>query len=163
VVVVVVVVWWCPHLHRHQWIVPEYIRTLDSTALEDLIFSAVSHVRNETPIVHKKQLWYVAYDSVIAMSLLLLSLLLFFRRNLAELIERFVEDTKQHPTTATSLSSEGSGMVLSSCADLFVFYKKCMVQCTQLSTGQPMLGLAATFQRYLREYAVKLLQNNLPK
>jgi hypothetical protein len=33
VVVVVVVVWWRPHLHRHQWIVPEYIRTLDSTAL----------------------------------------------------------------------------------------------------------------------------------
>jgi hypothetical protein len=29
---------WCrPHLHRHQWIVPEYIRTLDSTGLEGLI------------------------------------------------------------------------------------------------------------------------------
>jgi hypothetical protein len=27
------VVWWRPHLHRHQWIVPEYIRTLDSTAV----------------------------------------------------------------------------------------------------------------------------------
>jgi hypothetical protein len=26
-------VWWLPHLHRHQWIVPEYIRTLDSTGL----------------------------------------------------------------------------------------------------------------------------------
>jgi hypothetical protein len=34
VVVVVVVVWWRPHLHRHQWIVPEYIRTLNSTGLE---------------------------------------------------------------------------------------------------------------------------------
>lgn len=89
--------------------------------------------------------------------------LLFICRNLAELIERFVEDAKQQSDTAASLSSEGSGMVLSSCADLFMFYKKCMVQCTQLSTGQPMLGLAATFQRYLREYAVKLLQNNLPK
>jgi hypothetical protein len=100
---------------------------------------------------------------VIALSLLLLSLLLFFCRNLAELIERFVEDTKQQPNTAANLSSESSGMVLSSCADLFLFYKKCMVQCTQLSTGQPMLGLTATFQRYLREYAVKLLQNNLPK
>jgi hypothetical protein len=33
VVVVVVVVWWRPHLHTHQWIVPEYIRTLDSTDL----------------------------------------------------------------------------------------------------------------------------------
>lgn len=84
-------------------------------------------------------------------------------RNLAELIERFVEDAKQQSNTAASLPSDGSGMVLSSCADLFMFYKKCMVQCTQLSTGQPMLGLAATFQRYLREYAMKLLQNNLPK
>lgn len=85
-------------------------------------------------------------------------------RNLADLIERFVQDAKQQQTsTAASLPIEGSGVVLSSCADLFVFYKKCMVQCTQLSTGQPMLGLAATFQRYLREYAVKLLQNNLPK
>ena len=25
--------------------------------------------------------------------------------------------------------------VLSSCGDLFVFYKKCLVQCTELSTG----------------------------
>jgi hypothetical protein len=30
-----VVVWWRPHLHRHQWIVPEYIRTLDSTGLDN--------------------------------------------------------------------------------------------------------------------------------
>jgi hypothetical protein len=34
VVVVVVVVWWRPHLHRHQGIVPEDIRTLDSTGLD---------------------------------------------------------------------------------------------------------------------------------
>jgi hypothetical protein len=27
-------VWWRPHLHRHQWIVPEYIRTLDSTGTQ---------------------------------------------------------------------------------------------------------------------------------
>jgi hypothetical protein len=97
------------------------------------------------------------------MSLLVLSLLLFICRNLAELIERFIEDAKQQSNTPASLSTEGSGMVLSSSADLFVFYKKCMEQCKQLSTGQPMLGLAATFQRYLREYAVKLLQNSLPK
>ncbi|XP_021916800.1 vacuolar protein sorting-associated protein 53 homolog [Zootermopsis nevadensis] len=85
-------------------------------------------------------------------------------RNLADLIERFVHDAKQQQSsTAASLPSEISGMVLSSSADLFVFYKKFMAQCAQLSTGQPMLGLAATFQHHLREYAVKLLQNNLPK
>jgi hypothetical protein len=27
-------VWWRPHLHRHQWIAPEYIRTLDSTGVQ---------------------------------------------------------------------------------------------------------------------------------
>ncbi|XP_063216912.1 vacuolar protein sorting-associated protein 53 homolog isoform X2 [Bacillus rossius redtenbacheri] len=76
-------------------------------------------------------------------------------RNLSDLIERFVVDARQRP--------EGGGAVLASCADLFVFYKKCMVQCIQLSTGQPMLGLTATFQKYLREYAVRLLQGGLPK
>ena len=60
------------------------------------------------------------------------------------------------------LLGEGSN-VLPSCADLFVYYKKCMVQCSQLSTGQPMLQLTRTFQKYLKEYAVKLLMNNLPK
>jgi hypothetical protein len=38
VVVVVVVMWWRPHLHRHQRIVPEYIRTLDSTDLDSCVF-----------------------------------------------------------------------------------------------------------------------------
>jgi hypothetical protein len=37
VVVVVVVVGWRPHLHRHQWIVPEYTRTLDSTGLQCIV------------------------------------------------------------------------------------------------------------------------------
>lgn len=84
-------------------------------------------------------------------------------RNLAELIERFVQDSKEQQKQQSELPLEGSGVVLSSCADLFVFYKKCIVQCTQLSTGEAMLGLTSTFQKYLREYALKLLQNNLPK
>lgn len=83
-------------------------------------------------------------------------------RNLADLIERFIQDAKQVPPGQIE-SSDGGSMVLPSCADLFVFYKKCMVQCTQLSTGQAMLDLAAVFQKYLKEYAIKLLQNNLPK
>ncbi|XP_044738076.1 vacuolar protein sorting-associated protein 53 homolog [Chrysoperla carnea] len=83
-------------------------------------------------------------------------------RNLADLIDRFVQDAKQVPPGQIE-SSDGSSMVLPSCADLFVFYKKCMVQCTQLSCGQSMLDLAAIFQKYLKEYAIKLLQNNLPK
>ncbi|XP_068086641.1 vacuolar protein sorting-associated protein 53 homolog [Anabrus simplex] len=92
-------------------------------------------------------------------------------RNLSELIERFVQDARQQQqqqqqqqqsTGDGPLPDEGA-VVLPSCADLFVFYKKCMVQCTQLSTGDPMLGLTKVFQRYLREYANRLLLANLPK
>lgn len=85
-------------------------------------------------------------------------------RNLADLMEKFHNDCKVQPPGAKELDGvEGPSSVLSSCADLFVFYKKCMIQCTQLSTGFIMLSLTATFQKYLREYAMKLLQNNLPK
>ncbi|KAL6259695.1 hypothetical protein P5V15_009610 [Pogonomyrmex californicus] len=85
-------------------------------------------------------------------------------RNLAELMDKFISDSKTQPPGAKEFDGiEGPSSVLSSCADLFVFYKKCMLQCTQLSTGLIMLSLAETFQKYLREYAVKILQNNLPK
>lgn len=50
-----------------------------------------------------------------------------------------------------------------SCADLFVFYKKCLVQCTQLSTGKPLYQLSQIFKKYLREYASKVLEYKIPK
>ncbi|XP_056297426.1 vacuolar protein sorting-associated protein 53 homolog isoform X1 [Pseudoliparis swirei] len=82
-------------------------------------------------------------------------------KNLGELIDRFVADFKaQGPPKA---STEESGAVLPSCADLFVYYKKCMVQCSQLSTGEPMIALTTIFQKFLREYAWKILSGNLPK
>ncbi|XP_074640960.1 vacuolar protein sorting-associated protein 53 homolog [Tubulanus polymorphus] len=81
-------------------------------------------------------------------------------RNLNDLIDRFVEDFRRQgiPKVQTDESSN----ILPSCADLFVYYKKCMVQCSQLSTGQPMLELTRTFQKYLKEFAIRLLLNNLP-
>ncbi|KAJ8313104.1 hypothetical protein KUTeg_010477 [Tegillarca granosa] len=82
-------------------------------------------------------------------------------RNLAELINRFLDDLRQHGTPR--METEESSNVLPSSADLFVFYKKCMVQCSQLSTGQPMLDLTRVFQKYLREYANRVLLSNLPK
>lgn len=83
------------------------------------------------------------------------------RRNLGELIDRFVADFRaQGPPKP---GSEEGGAVLPSCADLFVYYKKCMVQCSQLSTGEPMIALTTIFQKYLREYAWKILSGNLPK
>lgn len=81
-------------------------------------------------------------------------------RNLVDLIERFQQDNKQIVMTE---ATETQASVLPSCGDLFMFYKKSMVQCSQLSKGQTMLDLTKTFQKYLREYAIKMLQNNLPK
>ncbi|KAK2509718.1 hypothetical protein MC885_019979 [Smutsia gigantea] len=82
-------------------------------------------------------------------------------KNLGELIDRFVVDFKaQGPPKS---NTDEGGAVLPSCADLFVYYKKCMVQCSQLSTGEPMIALTTIFQKYLREYAWKILSGNLPK
>ena len=71
-----------------------------------------------------------------------------------------MSDIKQKgiPNPLTSQSS-----VLPSCADLFLFYKRCLVQCAQLSTGQPLVQLTTVFQKYLREYATRILHQNLPK
>lgn len=55
------------------------------------------------------------------------------------------------------------GGVYSSCADLFVFYKKCLMQCSQLSDGDPMIELSNLFCTFLREYAMNVLQNKLPR
>ncbi|CAF92492.1 unnamed protein product [Tetraodon nigroviridis] len=82
-------------------------------------------------------------------------------KNLGELIDRFVADFRaQGPPKS---GTEEGGAVLPSCADLFVYYKKCMVQCSQLSTGEPMIALTTVFQKFLREYAWKILSGNLPK
>ncbi|XP_065201142.1 vacuolar protein sorting-associated protein 53 homolog [Planococcus citri] len=84
-------------------------------------------------------------------------------RNLFELIERFATDTKAELDREDATCETSPAIVLSSSADLFLFYKKSLVQCKELSNQQPMLSLANTFQKYLREYATKILQNNLPK
>lgn len=81
-------------------------------------------------------------------------------RNLSDLIERFILDEKQsQPTEATDTQAA----ILPSCPDLFVFYKKSMIQCTQFDRGQSILNLTKTLQKYLHEYSDKLLLNNLPK
>uniref|UniRef100_UPI00358EA9D0 vacuolar protein sorting-associated protein 53 homolog n=1 Tax=Myxine glutinosa TaxID=7769 RepID=UPI00358EA9D0 len=82
-------------------------------------------------------------------------------RNLADLLERFAVDMKAQSLPKGSLDEAGG--VLPSCADLFMYYKKCLVQCSQLSTGESLLALAKVFQKYLQEYSQKILANNLPK
>eukprot|EP00800_Vazella_pourtalesii_P019401 TRINITY_DN6566_c0_g1_i1.p1 TRINITY_DN6566_c0_g1~~TRINITY_DN6566_c0_g1_i1.p1 ORF type:complete len:652 (-),score=146.06 TRINITY_DN6566_c0_g1_i1:61-2016(-) len=80
-------------------------------------------------------------------------------KNLSELLEEFIEETKRKETKHLASSST----VFSSSGDLFVFYKKCLVQCITLSTGQPLLNLANVFRKYLKEYAQKILLHQIPK
>ncbi|XP_064540481.1 vacuolar protein sorting-associated protein 53 homolog [Drosophila montana] len=79
-------------------------------------------------------------------------------RNLSELLEKFIEMSKEPYKFA-----EAKTTVYPSSGDLFVFYKKCMVQCNQLSNEQPMYDLALVFKKYLREYASKVLEGSTPK
>ncbi|CAK1549088.1 unnamed protein product [Leptosia nina] len=82
--------------------------------------------------------------------------------NLRSLMDRFIQEAKSMELSDTAEGS-GSGGVLASCADLFLFYKKCLAQCARLSTGEPMLELAGVFGKYLREYASCVLQSALPR
>ncbi|CAH4031950.1 unnamed protein product [Pieris brassicae] len=81
--------------------------------------------------------------------------------NLRSLMDRFIQEAKN--IEISDCEGSGSGGVLASCADLFLFYKKCLAQCATLSTGDPMLELSAVFGKYLREYAGSVLQNALPR
>ncbi|XP_053684665.1 vacuolar protein sorting-associated protein 53 homolog [Sabethes cyaneus] len=79
-------------------------------------------------------------------------------RSLAELILQFAQQNIQQ-----LLPKDGNVSVIPNCAELFVFYKKCMVQCTQLSNEKPMYDLTLIFKKYLREYAIKVLEARIPK
>ncbi|CAO1310400.1 unnamed protein product [Diamesa tonsa] len=74
-------------------------------------------------------------------------------RNLNDLIEKFIQMSKSQSVVAS----------LESCAELFIFYKKSLVQCTQLSNGKPMFDLVLVYKKYLREFALKILENQIPK
>lgn len=74
-------------------------------------------------------------------------------RNLNDLIEKFIQVSKHQSINAS----------LESCAELFIFYKKSLVQCTQLSNGKTLLDLVLVFKKNLSIFAVKLLENQIPK
>lgn len=82
-------------------------------------------------------------------------------RNLADIIERFVQENIVTRGAFDPISNNSS--VFPSCADLFVFYKKCLVQCTQLSNEKPLYQLSQIFKKYLREYASRILEASVPK
>uniref|UniRef100_A0A1B6MRN2 Vacuolar protein sorting-associated protein 53 homolog n=1 Tax=Graphocephala atropunctata TaxID=36148 RepID=A0A1B6MRN2_9HEMI len=84
-------------------------------------------------------------------------------RGLSELMDKIIPESNRNLNRidqSVSLAEEG---ILPSCADLFSFYKKSLVQCNQLSNGPPMVSLCAVFKKYLKEFADKILQNNIPK
>ncbi|KAH6934373.1 hypothetical protein HPB50_023742 [Hyalomma asiaticum] len=81
-------------------------------------------------------------------------------RTLKQLLDQFVEAAQRAPLPQPDVETAG---VLPSCADLFVYYKKCLVQCSQLSRGQPLLALARVFGKHLADYAGRVLQGSLPK
>ena len=59
--------------------------------------------------------------------------------NLTELIEKFVAELKD--TGIPTYQNGDPAPLLPSSSDLFVFYKKCLVQCSQLSQGQALVDL----------------------
>ncbi|XP_038221580.1 vacuolar protein sorting-associated protein 53 homolog [Zerene cesonia] len=66
--------------------------------------------------------------------------------NLRSLMDRFIQEAKTMELSEVGQAGEagsGAGGVLASCADLFLFYKKCLAQCARLSTGEPMLEVEA--------------------
>ncbi|KAL4712137.1 hypothetical protein ACJJTC_010998 [Scirpophaga incertulas] len=81
--------------------------------------------------------------------------------SLRSFMQQFVQDAKSTDVGAVG-TGVGSGAVMASCGELFLFYKRCLVQCARLSTGAPVLELAGVFQKYLREYASQVLQAALP-
>ena len=81
---------------------------------------------------------------------------------MADLLNRFVEDVKA--SGFPRMLNEDSNNLHNSSADLFMFYKNCMSQCLQLFTNSSLLcKLSVTFQKYLRDYSIRILSANLPK
>lgn len=79
-------------------------------------------------------------------------------KNFAKMIEQFVEEhsklDQQQVQKAEIFITSGK---------LFTQYKNCLIQCISLSNRLPLVLLSNTFQKYLREYAHKVLQSNIPR
>ena len=80
-------------------------------------------------------------------------------KNLGEMIARFSADVKRNPVPQ---ATDEQAVTLPCCADFFVYYKKCLIQCCQLSTGTSLLSLTQIFAKYLNEFAHRVLLMNLP-
>jgi len=61
----------------------------------------------------------------------------------------------------TPSTNDEDQSVLSSSADLFIFYRQTFSQCAKLSTGTPLVNLGHLFAKYLQEYSDKILLQQL--
>lgn len=77
-------------------------------------------------------------------------------KNMKELIDRFVQDEESNS------KKQDASNIFPSAADLFVFYKKCLIQCQQFTNTKSLIDLTLLFKKYLREYA-KFVESNVPK
>lgn len=81
---------------------------------------------------------------------------------LNDILNRFIDDIKQNGFPR--IQNEESTNIHGSSADLFVFYKNCMTQCLQLFPSTNLLiRLSYLFQKYLKEYCNRVLNDSLPK
>lgn len=79
-------------------------------------------------------------------------------KNFQKLIEQLVEENNKANFQET-LKAE----IFITSGKLFTQYKNCLIQCISLSNKMCLVLLSNTFQKYLREYAHKILQSNIPR
>lgn len=94
-------------------------------------------------------------------------------RSFAKMIDQFVEEQRKAATSSSSANSSSSetssssstarAEILPTSGKLFTQYKNCLIQCISLSNRMPLVLLSTTFQKYLREYAHKILQAAIPR
>lgn len=77
------------------------------------------------------------------------------REDLKGSIDRFAAELR-NTVFHTPHLNEGQHIV-SSCGDLFVFYRTCIQQMSKLGDNQTMLTLSSAFKHFLNEYNVKVL------
>ena len=84
-------------------------------------------------------------------------------KQLEQMINEFVDEMAKENTSQLNKNDNKMAEVFASSGVLFTQYKNFLVQCVKLSCKRPLVQLASTFQKYLRDYANRILMQNLPK
>lgn len=85
-------------------------------------------------------------------------------KQLEQMINEFVDEmNKENNQNQANKNETKMAEVFASSGVLFTQYKNFLVQCVKLSQKRPLVQLASIFQKYLREYANRVLMQNLPK